>query len=501
VHNLQKFSLAAASAGYADLLLKREDVNGERGRSENDSPFELMIIGAGSAGFAAAIRAAELGASVKLVWEGTIGGTCVNVGCIPSKTLVRSAAHYHLATRYQPRGNSNDRSDPMWSTVMEQKDRLVKRLRKTKYQDVLNAYPEISVIKGRARIIERTGVEIEGVVYNPDKIIIATGAHPRVPPISGLADIDYLDSTTAMSLKKLPRSMIVIGGGSVGLELAQTFERFGARVTLLESLPRILYKEEPDVSGSLMEYLTDEKMKIMTGVHIGQVSLKKGTYIVEALDQGDVKLMKSEQLLVATGRRANTEGLGLEDAGVTLGNHGEIIIDDYGQTSNPRIYAAGDCTGDPMLVYVAAYAGTMAAGNALMGNSESLDLYALPRVTFTDPQVASVGLTEEQARSAGHNVKVAVLTLEHVPRALTSADTRGLIKLVADRDTDLLLGTHVVAAEAGEVIQTAVIAMKSGYTTQKLASTIHPYLTMVEGLKLTAQTFEKDVATLSCCAG
>ena len=294
--------------------------------------------------------------------------------------------------------------------------------------------------------------------------------------------------------------MIVIGAGSIGLELAQLFARFGVRITLLESLPRIAAAEEPEISEALTTYLKKEKVEIHAGVKIDRVEKKNGRYNVRFGLNGNQKTAKADQLLVATGRRPYTAHLGLESAGVKVRDHGEIIVNDHLQTTNPDIYAAGDCIGDPMFVYTAANAGGVAVLNALSNAGRLYDLYALPRVTFTDPQIASVGLTEALARQKGQKIKVSVLSLEHVPRAITSRDTRGLIKLIADDETGRLIGAHVLAVEAGDVSQEATLAIRFGLTVQDLIETFHPYLTMVEGIKLAALTFDKDVHQLSCCA-
>jgi len=294
--------------------------------------------------------------------------------------------------------------------------------------------------------------------------------------------------------------MIVVGGGTIGLELGQLFSRFGVLVTILEGNPHIAAAEEPEISEALAKYLAEEKVRVYTGAHISRVEkVNEGRRVYPEIEGKEHTLM-AEQVLVTTGRLPNTSDLGLEEAGVEIGKRGEIVVNEHLQTSNPDIYAAGDVIGDPMFVYVAAYAGGLAAENALTGAGRIYDLFALPRVTFTDPQIASVGLTEAQASERGLKVKTSVLSLKDVPRALAARDTRGLIKLVAEEETSRLLGAHVLAAEAGEVIQEATLAIRFGLTVQDLVETFHPYLTMVEGLKLAALTFEKDVTKLSCCA-
>ncbi len=493
---------AVEAAGYQATVQERQPINGEGFRPRGDDRYDLAVVGGGSAGFAAAIKAAEMGARVLMVERGTIGGTCVNVGCVPSKTLIRAMETYHSAGTHRFRGVHTSPGALHWSQVIQDKDALVAELRQTKYLDVLAAYPQITHVQGEARLTGGTGLQINGTTYTPDKIILATGAHPWAPPIAGLAEAGYLTSTTAMERHHLPRSMIVMGANAVGLELAQVFARAGCYVTVIELLDRIAPFEDEAISQALTQYLEEEGIAILTGVKTQRVDRTQQGYRLQVtLADGSKAVLEAEELLVATGRRPNTSNMGLEEAGVELGRRGEIQINDYAQTTNPDIYAAGDCADLPMFVYVAAHSGTVAAENALNGNHRTLDLEALPKVTFTDPQVASAGLTEAQAREEGYDVKVSELPLKYVPKALAARDTRGLIKLVADQATDRLLGAHIVAPEASEIIQIAVIAMKAGFTVTQLAGMLFPYLTLAEGLKLAAQTFEKDVAKLSCCAG
>ena len=345
------------------------------------------------------------------------------------------------------------------------------------------------------------GVRVDGQAYTPGQDPGRDRIQAWAPPIPGLAEAGYLDSTEALSLPALPQTLIVIGGGTIGLELGQLFARFGVRVTLLETLPHIAAAEELEISEALAKYLTAERMTVLTGTRIERIERASDGYRVH-LERDDAKqTLAAEQLLITTGRRANTQGFGLGEAGVTLGSKGEIRVDPHLRTENPDIFAAGDCIGDPMFVYVAAYAGQLAAENALTDAGKVYDLSALPRVTFTDPQLASVGLTEAQARIQGLEIEAAVLPLEHVPRAQASRDTKGLIKLIRERGNGRLLGAHVLAADAGEVIQEATLAIRFKLTTKDIIGTYHPYLTMVEGLKLAALTFSKDVTQLSCCAG
>lgn len=469
-------------------------------RTSSGRTPDVVVLGGGSAGFAASIHAAELGARVTLIEGGTLGGTCVNVGCVPSKTLLRAAEVQHRATRHPFDGVRTTAQAPDFPQVMGQKDALVAALRQEKYSDVLAAYSTVTLRQGRGMVNRDLSITIDGDVLKPGRIIVTTGASPWAPPIAGLASAGYLTSTEALALKTLPASMIVIGGSAVGLEIAQLYARLGTRVTVLEAIPTLVPAEDAEIGTALADYLREEGLEVRTGVSIGRVSRAGGGYTVEAATDGRAEIFTAEQLLVATGRRANARGFGLEEAGVELGKKGEIRVNEYLQASRPEVYAAGDVIGDPMFVYVAAYAGNLAAENALNGNSRRYDLSALPRVTFTDPQVASVGLTEKEARAESIDVAVSKLPLSYVPRALAARETRGFIKLVADRRTNRLVGAHILATEAGEMIQEAALAIKFGISVNDLAASFHPYLTLAEGIKLAAQTFTKDVKKLSCCA-
>jgi mercuric reductase len=336
------------------------------------------------------------------------------------------------------------------------------------------------------------------------KILLATGTRPAMPLIPGLEEAGARDSTTAMEMAALPKSLVVVGAGSTGLELGQAFARFGVRVIVLEAMERILPTEDPDVSEALAGALRAEGMEIHAGVNVTDISRDESGYTVRIEDGGLTEELCAEQLLVATGRKPNTEDLGLPEAGVETDRKGFIRVDEYMRTSQSDVFAAGDVTGGPGFVYVAAYQGGIAAQAALadLSGEEPIpaDLSTTPRVTFTDPQVASVGMTEVEARAAGMDVKVTSLPVEYLPRAAVSYRRRGVIKLGAAAASDRLLGAHLVAPNAGDVIGEAVLAIRYGLRVQELVSTLHPYLTWGEGIKLAGQTFTKDVAKLSCCA-
>jgi mercuric reductase len=379
-------------------------------------------------------------------------------------------------------------------------------LRQEKYIDVIDAYKDkISIFKSHARLLQEGGVQLDdGQMLKPSKIVIATGARPRILSVEGASDANVLTSTSLMDTNQLPKSLIVIGGRSVALELGQAFSRFGTKVTILQRSNSIIPAHEPEIGEALTGYLEGEGIEIVTSVKVLSIH-DSGEKIVGAQVGGERREFSAEQVLMAVGRTPNTEDLGLSEAHVELDEHGFIKVDSQMRTSNEHVFAAGDVTILPKFVYVAAASGGIAAENALKSAGRELDLATMPGIIFTSPQVATVGLTENQAKDAGYEVKVSVLPLEYVPRALAAHDVRGLIKLIADVKSNRLLGAHVLAEEAGEVIQTAVMAIlmgqKYGFTVSDLQSMLFPYLVQVEGLKLAALAFDKDISKLSCCAG
>jgi len=461
---------------------------------------DLAVVGAGSAGFAAAITAAELGAQVVLIGHGTLGGTCVNVGCVPSKTLIRATETLHQAASVSRfAGIEGQARIKDWRSVIAQKDELVAELRQAKYVELLPAYNGVTYRDGPARLVEG-GVAVNGQTVQAAKIIVTTGARPAVPDIPGIEDVPYLTSTTALELNELPRSLLVIGGGYIGAEIAQMLARAGVEVTIV-CRSRVLPAAEPEISEALTGYFRNEGIRLEGGVTYKNISRTDNGVALRIVKDGQEDRLEAEQVLVATGRRPNTEQLGLRERGIQLDARGAIIVDDRMRSSVPGVYAAGDVTGRDQFVYMAAYGAKLAAENALNGDARRYDATAMPSVVFTDPQVASVGLTEKQAADQGLRVRTSVLPLEYVPRALAARDTRGLIKLLAEAETDRLIGAHILAPEGADSIQTAVLAIKHGLTVNDLAETIFPYLTTVEGMKLAAQLFEKDLTKLSCCAG
>ena len=473
--------------------------------SGNERPLQVVVIGSGGAAMAAALKAVEQGAQVTLIERGTIGGTCVNVGCVPSKIMIRAAHIAHLR-RESPFDSGITVAEPaiQRTALLAQQQGRVDELRHAKYEGILEGNPAITVLRGEARFKDHQSLTVRLVdggerIVTFDRCLVATGASPAVPPIPGLKDTPYWTSTEALVSETIPKRLAVIGSSVVALELAQAFARLGAKVTIL-ARNTLFFHEDPAIGEAVTAAFRMEGIEVREHTQASQVAYINGEGDGEFVLTTTHGELRADKLLIATGRSPNTRSLALDAAGVTLNPQGAIVIDPGMRTSVEHIYAAGDCTDQPQFVYVAAAAGTRAAIN-MTGGDTALNLTAMPAVVFTDPQVATVGYSEAEAHHDGIETDSRTLTLDNVPRALANFDTRGFIKLVVEEGSGRLIGVQAVAPEAGELIQTAALAIRNRMTVQELADQLFPYLTMVEGLKLAAQTFNKDVKQLSCCAG
>ncbi|SDR65125.1 mercury(II) reductase [Agrococcus carbonis] len=452
--------------------------------------FDLAVIGTGGAAMSAAIHARLEGASVVAIESGTLGGTCVNVGCVPSKTLL-AAAHTRHAARSNPfPGTPTSAGEVDLSALMQQKDELIGILRQTKYADIAAAYG-FDIQSGAATFTDAATLLVDGRRVRARSYLVATGAEPHAPAIPGLEQVDYLTSTTAMELTELPASLVVIGGGFVGLEQAQLFARLGVEVTIVG---RLAPHAEPELSSELHNAFLAEGIAV---INDRAVTITRNGDLVQAITRTG-KAATGGRILIATGRAPRTDGLDLAAAGVARDGRGFIIVDKDQRTTNPTVFAAGDVTDVPQYVYVAAMAGKIAARNAL-GRHEQVDYTGMPSVLFTSPQLASAGMTEAEALAAGYRCTCRYLRLSEVPRAITNHNTRGGIKIVADADTGRVLGVHALAETAGEMMLAATYAITAGFTVAQLADIWAPYLTMAEGIRLTANLFRNELPT-SCCA-
>ena len=439
---------------------------------------------------AAGIEARNRGKNVLLVEHGPLGGTCLNVGCVPSKNLLAAAGQRHraLTSRFPMVPTSAGAVD--LPSLMVQKQDLIDSLRRAKYADVADAHG-FEIRKGHAAFCDERTLTVDENAVTASAYLIATGARPHTPDLPGLNQVDWLTSTSAMNLPTLPASIVVVGGGYVGLEQAQLWAHLGATVTLIG---RFAPHTEPETADVLRGVFADDGITVIENRAV-KVELASDGVLVRS-ESG--RQAVGERLLVATGRSANTDGLALAAAGVKTDERGFVIVDDRQATSNPLVFAAGDVTGAPQYVYVAARTGHVAAANAL-GGADSVDWNGLPGVTFTVPQIASAGLTEEQALAAGYDCDCRLVGGQDIPRSLANRDTRGALKIVAENGTGKILGVHAALDGAGDVMLAATYAITRAMTVDQVADTWAPYLTMSEALRICAGLFRSDKPT-SCCA-
>ncbi len=471
--------------------------------------FDLVILGSGSTAFAAALAAQELGKSAVMTEERTVGGTCVNRGCLPSKNLIAAAKLVHDARNPRYRGLKPATIEVDFPALVAQKDDLIQEYRKKKYESLVGG--RVRTERGHVEFLDANTVEVGGKKLVGNSLLIATGSRPVLPDIAGLETVpfltsDLLTSGEPMELTTLPTSLLVIGGGYIALELGQMFQRLGVKVTLFERSAQLLAQGyEPEVGQALGELLRAEGLHVVTDGRVTEVR-KEGKDIVATAIVADARReFRGEALLVATGRRPNTDHIAIERAGVALGAGGEVRVDEYLRTSVAHIFAAGDVIGRQTLSQMATPVGSqdggIAARNALADDAfRRVDHRVVPRVIFTDPEVAVVGLTESEASAAGHPCWCNPLPLSLVPRAGAIRDPRGFIKMVADADTSEVLGVSMVGHNAAEVIHEAAMALRFHAKLRDFVELLHVYPTMAEALKIAAISRFKDPAKLSCCA-
>ena len=472
--------------------------------------FDLVILGSGSTAFAAALRAQELGKTVVMTEERTVGGTCVNRGCLPSKNLIEAAKLLHDARN--PRYPGLSPTDPTldFARLIAQKDEVIQSYRKKKYESLVGG--RIRIESGHARFVDPHAVEVGGKRLEGAAILIATGARPVQPKgVDGLADVPYLTSDLLTSgeageLMELPAALLVLGGGYIALELGQMFRRFGSDVTILERGEQILSRGyEPEIGPVVRAILEDEGIRVVTAATTRSVRRDGSGIIAEVETRNGIEEHRATKLLVATGRRPNSDQIDLTKAGILAGENGQIPVDRHLRTNIPHIFAAGDVisseTGSQMATPVGAHDGVLAAHNALSdGEPRTVDHRVIPRSIFTDPQVAVVGMTEAEAIAAGHACWCNTIPMSLVPRAAAIRNTRGLVKMVADAKTDEVLGVSMVGQSAGEVIHEAAMALRFRATLRDFIDQLHVFPTMAEALKIVAISRFKDPAKLSCCA-
>lgn len=471
--------------------------------------YDLVILGSGSTAFAAARKAAELGKTAAMTESRTVGGTCVNRGCLPSKDLIEGARIYWEAQHPRFPGLGGKTLDLDFRALIHGKDAVIHDYRGRKYESILKESDAVKLYQGHATFVDPHTVQLDGRKLRGDQVLIATGTRPVIPNIPGLADVPYLtsDLLTADEPQELfdqPKSLLIVGGGYIGLELGQLFHRLGTRVTILQRSERILAGYEPEVSIAVHDALREEGIDVRIGIEIVGVRRNEDGVTATVRTGGREGTASAERILIAASRRPNTDEIGVDRAGVQLDERGFVTVNEELRTSVPHIWAAGDIIGtqteSQMATPVGAHDGNIAAGNALGAERRTVDHHIIPRTIFTDPQVATVGLTDEEANARGYACTCNTISMHHVPRAGAIRDERGIIKMVLERDSGKVLGVSMVGRDAGEVIHEAAMGMRFGATVHDFIDMIHVYPTMAEALKIVAVSFFKDVSRMSCCA-
>ncbi len=464
---------------------------------------DLIILGSGSTAFTAALRASTYGAKVLMFEKSVLGGTCINWGCIPSKTLIHAALFRYEASLGLSLGvvSSGMQDRVNYEILASHKEHVVQTLRKERYLDVLRDLPGTELVKVSARFVDKRTIETVERRYSCDRILIAVGGNPRIPAIPGIEEGVYLTSRSALLMKKLPSSLIIIGGGVIAVEMGQMFHRLGCEVTILENGPRLLPSIEQEPAESLQQALVAEGLTIVPNVAIHSVEYRGSSCVVTSETSGEQKKYCGERLLLAVGTEPATASLGLESTGVAVDHKGYISTDLFMRTTIDGIWAAGDVTGRMMIATVGAREAVVAVDDMFnRGCGCTMDYLAAPMAIFSDPEIGSVGHTEESARLAGYDVTVNTMPVSAIPKAHVTGSRCGVIKMVADRVTRRILGVHLACHRGAELINEASLALKFRATVDDLASTMHVYPSMSEGLKLCAQGFDNDISRLSCCA-
>ena len=491
---------ALVALGLLPLLLKavlgwfkaRRVYAGQRRPKAFD--YNLIAIGAGSAGLVTAYIGAAVKAKVALIEKHRMGGDCLNTGCVPSKALIRSARLLAEAREAQKYGLNALTADFEFAKVMERVQRVVA---KVEPHDSVERYTGlgVDVIAGEARLVSPWEVEVDGRRLSARCIVIATGARPLVPKLPGLERIEALTSDTVWSLRALPERLLVLGGGPIGCELAQSFARFGAQVSVVEMATRLLPREDAEVGARLAERLVHEGLHIATGqtaLRIEPAPDGLGGVLVAAANGAEVR-HAFDRLLLALGRTPNTTGFGLEELGVEIGARGHVAVDGFLRTNFPNILVAGDVAGPYQFTHMAAHQAWYAALNGLLAPfwSFKVDYRVVPWVTFTDPEVARVGLSEEEAKAQGIAVEVTRYGLDDLDRAIADSSDEGFVKVLTPPGSDRVLGACIVGAHAGELLPEFVLAMKHGLGLNQLLGTIHVYPTMNEANKYVAGVWKR----------
>jgi mercuric reductase len=464
---------------------------------------DLIILGSGSTAFAAALRATNYGARVLMFEKSVMGGTCINWGCIPSKTLIHAALFKHEAQLGDKLGLGIKGSGPVADSelLFRHREKVVTLLRKERYLDVLKNMKGLEMIKGTARFIDSGTVECDDIRYRADSFLIAVGGNPHIPALPGLDKCDYCTSRSALLLHNIPESIVIVGGGVVAVELGQMYHRLGCQVTILEHGARLLAGIEEELSATLEEIFVKEGIRVVLNASIRKVDKVENLNVVY-VDVNEKPIeFTCEKLLLATGSQPATDGIGLDKAGVHIDPQGYIVTDNRMRTSVDTIWAAGDVINKIKIATVGAKEGIVAVDDMFNKSCGcEMDYLAAPMAIFTDPEVGMIGHGEKSAGQANIDIVVNSMSVSSIPKAQVTGHTVGVIKMIAEKESGRLLGVHLICHRGADLINEASLAIRMKATVTDIANTMHVYPSIGEGLKLCAQGFSRDISLLSCCA-
>ncbi len=450
-------------------------------------PYDFIILGSGTTAFAAALKASEMGARVLMVEQSQLGGTCVNWGCIPSKTLIHKAKEYFAAFRSAPFGVNLSAGETNCPLLMSAKRKAVEAVRQEHYQKVLDDDPDIEVLRGHGRFLSPRELQVGAEVLVSDRFLIATGGTPRTLRIPGLVEAGYLNSYSALNLPCFPASLLILGGGVIAVEMGQMFARFGTRVTIIERGGGLLKEFDPRLTAIFAGRLREEGIELVFNFDACKVERQGDKVCLSESEEAGDRCVIAERIMLAVGTAPATGGIGLEEAGVALNDFGFIAVDEEMRTSAATIWAAGDVTGPPLIAPAGAREGEVAAVNMLDAEAHRrIDHRTTPMAVFVDPELAAVGLGAAQAEVAGKEVVETFYDLGHVAKAHVMGGTQGGFVLTAEKGSGRLLGAQILAPRAADIIHEAALAVRYGLTVHDLAEAIHVYPTIADGLRLAA---------------
>ena len=440
--------------------------------------FDAIIVGSGQAGNPLSYRLADVGWQVALIEKGDVGGTCINTGCTPTKTMVRRAQIAHYARNAARWGVHAGNVTADLPTIIAQKDNVVANFRGG-VQKKIGLHPNIRLFQGRARFTNAHQVQVGETLLESDKIFIDTGGRPIVPDIPGLDPAGVFTNESLMNLKELPEHLIVLGGGYIGLEFGQMFRRFGSKVTILHNEAQIVPREDPEIAAELQKILEGEGVEFHLNVHATRVEQKKESVKVSVATPRGPANISGSHLLAAVGRRPNTNDLGLDKAGIETDKSGFIRVNSRLETNVPGIWALGDVKGGPAFTHISYNDFQIVDANLTQGKNLTVENRIVPYCVFTDPQLGCVGMTEKEARAAGRKLKIGAIPMSHVARAIERDETAGLMKVIVDAANDRILGAAILGCEGGELVHVLYTLMLGNlpYTLLKGAVYIHPTLT------------------------